>query len=167
MEGLVSDRMVLYFVEDSSIFLLSEVEVYDVSIRSVGKRFEILCTYSEKYILHSLTIQVAWYETFFPDAFYGCLVSDLADLAFKFNVFHDKIKMCYSETALAASPLHQKAPCFFMGLQIYEFFDNYLQIFEIFIAEGRITARDRWRRSMPGSCSTCRDSRSRFREGMN
>lgn len=107
MKGFVSYRMILHFMKDGSIFCPVKIEVYDVGVGSVGKGLEIFRFYSEKYVFQSLSVKVAWNKSFFPDAFYYGLVSDLADPAFKFDVFHKKLKKCYSETAgVAASPLH-------------------------------------------------------------
>ena len=52
VESLVGDRMPLYFMKHCLEFLsVVELEPYDGGIRSVGKRFQMLCCHCEEDIL--------------------------------------------------------------------------------------------------------------------
>ena len=89
MESLVSYRMPLYLMEDSIEFLpVIELKVNDVGIRCMSDVLKVLCVDGKEDILHSETIDVARDKTCPADSLDGCLVADLTDRAFQFNVFH-------------------------------------------------------------------------------
>lgn len=89
VESLVGYRMPLSLVKDACILLaIVEYEVDDVRVRGVGYGLEILCVNGEENVLDSVSIKVARYETFSADCLYGCLVANLTELAFEFNVLH-------------------------------------------------------------------------------
>ena len=99
VEADVLDRVELELVENCSIFLaVVKVDVYDIGSRNVGESLELFCRYCEEDVLHAESVKVAWYETFFAESFDRGLVSDRADLAVQFEMFHCVclFKMCYS-----------------------------------------------------------------------
>ena len=89
MEAVVLYRVELELMEDAAVLLaIVKNEVDNVGCRSADKTLEILVGDCEKYVLHSETIEIAWYETFFADSLDDGLVSDFADSAAQFKMLH-------------------------------------------------------------------------------
>ena len=89
MEAVVLYRVELELMEDAAVLLaIVKNEVDNVGCRSADETLEILVGDCEKYVLHSETIEIAWYETFFADSLDDGLVSDFADSAAQFKMLH-------------------------------------------------------------------------------
>jgi len=88
VEAVFLNGMELKLVDNGCILLVIEVEVYDEGCRIVGKSLEFLCVNCENYVLHSLSIQVARYESLLADGLDNGLVADLTDLAIELKMFH-------------------------------------------------------------------------------
>ena len=110
METVVLHRMELKFVNNGRILLtVVESQIHYVGVGCVCQNCEFLCINGKEDIFHTKTVKNARYESLLADSLNHCFVTDFADAAFQFKMFHkNKIKMCYSSQEQAQDPLHQK-----------------------------------------------------------
>ena len=59
MESLVVYGMILNLMQEGGVFLAVNVQVNDVSVRSVGESLQGFCIYAEGYILYAVAINDA------------------------------------------------------------------------------------------------------------
>ena len=120
MKSFIRYRMILYLVEYCvTASSVTELEVYDVRVWSMGDSLEVLSFYSEEDVLHSESIDVARNLSCSTYCLDSSLVASLTDLAVEFNVFHccKRIKMCYSVFTRSENPIAPKSVLLFMGPQ--------------------------------------------------
>ena len=88
METLVGDGMPLQLVEHCLILLLTEVEVDDESLGSIGSCLKLLCVYCEDDILDAVAIKIAGNEALAAESLENGFVTHLTDLTVKFKMLH-------------------------------------------------------------------------------
>ena len=89
VKSLVRYWVILYLVKYCmTVSSIAELKIDDVRVRSVSDSLEILCVDSEKDVLHTESIDVAWNESCTTYSLYCCLVASFANLAIEFNVLH-------------------------------------------------------------------------------
>ena len=91
VQALVSNRVELKLVKNCGVLLVSENEINDESLRSVGDCLELLGINCEKNVLDTASLKVARNKTLLAESLESGFVADLTWLAFKFKMLHCKI----------------------------------------------------------------------------
>ena len=116
MAGCICNCMPLYLLKNGQIVLSVDFKIDDVVIRSVGDLPQILCVYGERYVLHSVSVQIARNPPCVADSIDIGFLAVLPELSFQKNLFHKELIKCVTQFGFS-KPHCTKKPGFLSGLQ--------------------------------------------------